>query len=290
MTSAGTGIRHSEYNRNTQKQAHFLVRTPSHSSLAVQAAADFVVFDASCLSLLQQIWALPNKSHLPPTYYSRHVTDAEKREGLVRVVGPTGTEGVSEERETKGPAPVSCQLYLPPPSSLPSLPTLTPSPLFPQVHADLHLFATLLPASSTVHHIFQTPLKNPKSLRKAYIHVVSSSHLLSLSAKLSSDSPFSPFRIAGPNLRLQRERVSRIWGSSETERRARVGRGRRSLCHWWEGWDGVRVGERWEGRGGGSGVRYGRIGDYFGLAFSFFFLHSFTRSRTTLHLISSNAS
>ncbi|KAL7413813.1 pirin domain-containing protein [Mrakia frigida] len=119
MTSAGTGIRHSEYNRNTQKQVHFL-----------------------------QIWALPNKSRLPPTYYTRHVTDAEKRQGLVKVVGPNGTEGVSEERETKGPAPV---------------------------HADLHLFATLLPAASTVYHTFQTPLSNPKSLRKAYIHVVQTS-------------------------------------------------------------------------------------------------------------------
>ena len=86
----GTGIRHSEYNRNTSKQVHFL-----------------------------QIWALPNKSRLPPTYYTRHVTDAEKREGLVRVVGPVGTEGVSEDRDTKGPAPVRTHTSRPSPRRFP---------------------------------------------------------------------------------------------------------------------------------------------------------------------------
>lgn len=74
----GTGIRHSEYNRNPSKQVHFL-----------------------------QIWALPNQRRLKPTYYTRHVTDEQKRSGLVRIVGPVKTEGVDESREAEGPAPVS---------------------------------------------------------------------------------------------------------------------------------------------------------------------------------------
>lgn len=45
-----------------------------------------------------------------------------------------------------------------------------------QVHADLHLFATLLPASSTVFHTFQPSLTaKPKAVRNAYIHVVQTS-------------------------------------------------------------------------------------------------------------------
>lgn len=83
MTSAGTGIRHSEYNRHPSKQVHFL-----------------------------QIWALPNQSRLKPTYYTRHVTDEEKQNVLVKVVAPAGSKGVSEERDIKGPAPVPSFFHL----------------------------------------------------------------------------------------------------------------------------------------------------------------------------------
>lgn len=40
-----------------------------------------------------------------------------------------------------------------------------------QVHADLHLYATILAPGQSVYHSFQQPLKGGKP-RKAYVHVV----------------------------------------------------------------------------------------------------------------------
>lgn len=77
MTSTGTGIRHSEFNDNPKEGVHFL-----------------------------QIWAMPHTRGLKPNYYTRHVSDEEKRDKLVRVVAPVGAEGVKDEREAAGPAPV----------------------------------------------------------------------------------------------------------------------------------------------------------------------------------------
>jgi redox-sensitive bicupin YhaK (pirin superfamily) len=77
MTSTGTGISHSEYNRNPLLPVHFL-----------------------------QIWALPGSQGLKPNYYNRHFTDEEKRNKLVQIVGPVGSAGVIDERNTNGPAPV----------------------------------------------------------------------------------------------------------------------------------------------------------------------------------------
>lgn len=75
--STGTGIRHSEYNRNSEKEVHFL-----------------------------QCWAKPFTARLPPNYYNRHFTDEEKLNKIVRVVAPIGDEGVVDEREGKGPTPI----------------------------------------------------------------------------------------------------------------------------------------------------------------------------------------
>ncbi|KAK4701743.1 quercetin 2,3-dioxygenase, partial [Phenoliferia sp. Uapishka_3] len=83
MTSTGTGISHSEYNRNQKQNVHFL-----------------------------QIWALPNKSGLTPKYYARHFSDEEKRDKLVKVVGTVNTEGVHNKRNTTGPAPVHSKLNM----------------------------------------------------------------------------------------------------------------------------------------------------------------------------------
>ncbi|KAF9027136.1 RmlC-like cupin [Hymenopellis radicata] len=66
MTSAGTGIAHSE-KAHGGKEVHFL-----------------------------QIWALPSASRLPPKYFTRHFSDQEK----------TDTFGVTDERAASGPAPV----------------------------------------------------------------------------------------------------------------------------------------------------------------------------------------
>ncbi|KZT07559.1 pirin domain-containing protein [Laetiporus sulphureus 93-53] len=81
MTSAGTGIRHSE--KCYGEQVHFL-----------------------------QIWSMPSQSGLTPTYYTRHFTDEEKRDKWVRVVTPAGESGVSEARAASGPAPVHSPLSL----------------------------------------------------------------------------------------------------------------------------------------------------------------------------------
>ena len=82
LTSAGTGIRHSEMTHG-DKPVHFL-----------------------------QIWSLPQKSGLPPKYYNRHFTDEEKTDKFVLTVAPVGSEGVKETRDGEGPAPVQTPLRL----------------------------------------------------------------------------------------------------------------------------------------------------------------------------------
>ncbi|KAM5530824.1 hypothetical protein V8D89_015514 [Ganoderma adspersum] len=114
MTSAGTGIRHSEH-AHGDKQVHFL-----------------------------QIWSLPSASGLSPQYFTRHFTDAEKKDRWAHIVAPVGAAGVEEKREGSGPAPV---------------------------HSPLNLFATLLsPAAKLSHAFSSTSLQ-----RKGYVHVVQTS-------------------------------------------------------------------------------------------------------------------
>jgi redox-sensitive bicupin YhaK (pirin superfamily) len=60
FTSAGTGIRHSEYNRNTEEDVHFL-----------------------------QIWAMPNVRGLTPSYCTRKYTDEMKENKLLRIIEST---------------------------------------------------------------------------------------------------------------------------------------------------------------------------------------------------------
>lgn len=79
MTSAGTGISHSEYNRNNSDQVHFL-----------------------------QIWVQPSETRLAPKYYARHFADEEKKDKLAKIVAPVSSEdsGVVDEREGGGPVPI----------------------------------------------------------------------------------------------------------------------------------------------------------------------------------------
>ncbi|KAK7036201.1 Pirin domain-containing protein [Favolaschia claudopus] len=80
LTSAGTGIRHSEH-AHGETPVHFL-----------------------------QIWALPTTPNLPPKYFTRHFSDVEKKDHWVRVVAPVG---FAEKREDGGsPAPVQSRLTL----------------------------------------------------------------------------------------------------------------------------------------------------------------------------------
>jgi redox-sensitive bicupin YhaK (pirin superfamily) len=64
FTSAGTGIRHSEYNRNRDDEVHFL-----------------------------QIWAKPNKRGLKPHYETKKFTDEEKTDKLCRIMEYTDRLG-----------------------------------------------------------------------------------------------------------------------------------------------------------------------------------------------------
>ncbi|KZP13225.1 pirin domain-containing protein [Athelia psychrophila] len=112
LTSAGTGISHSE-KAHGSKQVHFL-----------------------------QIWSLPSVSRLAPTYFTRHFTDAEKKDQWVRVVAPIGASGVSSKREDAGPAPVQ---------------------------SPLTLYSTILSPSTSLPHRFSA------GSTKGYIHVIQTS-------------------------------------------------------------------------------------------------------------------
>jgi redox-sensitive bicupin YhaK (pirin superfamily) len=71
FTSAGTGIRHSEYNRNKKEDVHFL-----------------------------QIWAKPNVKGLSPSYKTRKFTDEMKTNNLVRLMESVDRHsGKDEETE-----------------------------------------------------------------------------------------------------------------------------------------------------------------------------------------------
>ncbi|KXT06659.1 hypothetical protein AC578_8617 [Pseudocercospora eumusae] len=71
FTNAGTGIRHSEYNRNAHEDVHFL-----------------------------QIWAKPNVRALKPSYVTRRYPDEMKVDGLVRIIESmerhSGRDGATE--------------------------------------------------------------------------------------------------------------------------------------------------------------------------------------------------
>ena len=79
FTSAGTGIRHSEYNRNKEEDVHFL-----------------------------QIWALPNVKGLKPSYKTRKFTDEMKTDRLLKIMESVDRHsGKDEETE---PIPMHADL------------------------------------------------------------------------------------------------------------------------------------------------------------------------------------
>ncbi|TFK51969.1 RmlC-like cupin [Heliocybe sulcata] len=82
MTSAGTGIRHSEH-AHGEEQLHFL-----------------------------QIWAMPYQRGLQPKYYNRRFTDEEKTNKLAMIVAPATAPGVTDTREGSGPTPIHAHLYV----------------------------------------------------------------------------------------------------------------------------------------------------------------------------------
>ncbi len=64
MMSAGTGIRHSEYNASREEPVHFL-----------------------------QIWIVPDRKGVAPRYQQRHFSAAEKRGKLRLIISPDGADG-----------------------------------------------------------------------------------------------------------------------------------------------------------------------------------------------------
>lgn len=122
MTSTGTGIRHSEYNEHRSAGVHFL-----------------------------QIWALPHTRGLKPSYYTRHTTDEEKTNKLVRLVAPVTDKNVEDQRLAQGPAPV---------------------------HSWLSMDASILTPGSTVQHVISKPYNSSSdhtAAKKVYIHLTQSS-------------------------------------------------------------------------------------------------------------------
>lgn len=64
MMSAGTGIRHSEFNASNRAPVHFL-----------------------------QIWIVPDRQGVEPRYQQRHFSAADKRGRLCLIISPDGTDG-----------------------------------------------------------------------------------------------------------------------------------------------------------------------------------------------------
>ncbi len=64
MMSAGTGIRHSEYNASASEPVHFL-----------------------------QIWIVPDRRGVAPRYQQQHFSPAEKRGRLRLIISPDGADG-----------------------------------------------------------------------------------------------------------------------------------------------------------------------------------------------------
>jgi redox-sensitive bicupin YhaK (pirin superfamily) len=64
IMSAGSGIRHSEFNHSKEQPVHFL-----------------------------QIWVMPDREGLPPRYDQKTFADADKRGRLRLVVSPDGRDG-----------------------------------------------------------------------------------------------------------------------------------------------------------------------------------------------------
>lgn len=81
FTSAGTGIRHSEYNRNGREDVHFL-----------------------------QIWAKPNVKGLKPSYKTRKYTDEMKKDKLLRIMESVDRHSGSDD-ETD-PIPMHADLSM----------------------------------------------------------------------------------------------------------------------------------------------------------------------------------
>lgn len=123
FTTGGKGIAHSEENEHDQDWVHFL-----------------------------QIWALPWKKGLPPTYHTSTFDEADKRKGFVTIISPLkGGVGASAAEEKEAVPVVS--------GSIP-------------VHADLLFGAGIVPIGQTFSwKVGGDDVVESKKDRKTYVHL-----------------------------------------------------------------------------------------------------------------------
>ena len=123
FTTGGSGIAHSEENEHSKDPVHFL-----------------------------QIWALPWKKSLPPTYHTMSFSEEDKRKAFVTLISPlkAGPKATAEEEKTAEP---------------------TVSGTIP-IHADLLLGASIIPPGSAFSwKIGGDDATRGKSGRKTYVHL-----------------------------------------------------------------------------------------------------------------------
>ena len=123
FTTGGKGIAHSEQNEHDKDWVHFL-----------------------------QIWALPWKRNLPPTYHTNTFSEEDKRKGFVTIITPLKAGPKATLEEEKAAVPVKD-------GSIP-------------VHADLVFSAGIIePGKKFEYKIGGDDYVTSKSDRKTYVHL-----------------------------------------------------------------------------------------------------------------------
>ena len=124
FTTGGTGIAHSEQNEHDNETVHFL-----------------------------QIWVLPWRKGLPPTYHTRTFSEEEKRKAFVTIVSPlkAGKDASTEDEK----------------EAVPTLKGTIP------IHADFLMGAAIIPEGKTFDWKIggEGPAVKSTKGRKAYVHL-----------------------------------------------------------------------------------------------------------------------
>lgn len=137
FTTGGTGIAHSEQNEHTKDEVHFL-----------------------------QIWALPWKRSLPPTYHTMTFDEESKRNGFVTLISPLKADINATSEEEKAATPIIA-------GTIP-------------IHADLLMGASIIAkGASASWKVGGDNAVDSKTGRKVYVHL--------------------PMRKIGARIRLSRE-------------------------------------------------------------------------------------
>jgi quercetin 2,3-dioxygenase len=84
-TTGGTGISHSEYNNNPDKEVHFLQ-----------------IWYVFCFNIVLTFRVVPGVSKLTPNYYTRHHPSESKRDVLLPIIAPVETFPPGSKFEKEG--------------------------------------------------------------------------------------------------------------------------------------------------------------------------------------------